>query len=204
MGSEEPSPQASALHGPTLAMRLGEIEAAAPCPHDLIGRAQAGDEQAKWQLYHEHFAHVYGYLLETLKHHDDAEDACQHVFLRMFEALPSYELEGEPFRAWLFTLVRNHAIDRLRAASRARTTPVDPHELRGMAQAPPDVAPESRAERLAAAVQALPQLQRQTIALIYAHDLQATEAAAVLDRKADAVRQLHRRALANLAVALAL
>jgi DNA-directed RNA polymerase specialized sigma24 family protein len=39
----------------------------------------------------------------------------------MFEALPRYELAGEPFTAWLFTLVRDHAIDRLRSATRAKT-----------------------------------------------------------------------------------
>src|SRR3954453_1791720 len=159
MRNEGASSQASALHGPALAMRLDAIEAAAPFPRDLISRAQAGDEQARGRVYHPHFPHVYAYLLEALKHHDEAEDACQHVFLRMFEALPNYELEGEPFRAWLFTLVRNHAIDRLRAASRARTTPVDPHELTGMAQDPFDVGRESRTERLAAAVRALPLLQ---------------------------------------------
>jgi RNA polymerase sigma-70 factor (ECF subfamily) len=190
------------LRGPSVPARLGAIEAASPSRNDLVARAQAGDERSRWELYQAHFPHVYAYLLEALKHHDDAEDACQHVFLRMFQALPSYDLEGEPFRAWLFTLVRNHAIDRLRAVSRARTTPVDPHELSSMAQAQGEVGRQPQTERVAAAVEALPELQRQAIALIYDHDLHATEAAIILRRKADAVRQLHRRALANLAATL--
>lgn len=190
------------LHGPDLSSRLGAIEAATPWRDDLVRLARAGDERARRRLYHEHFPHVYAYLLEALKHHEDAEDACQHVFLRVFEALPGFELDGEPFTAWLFTLVRNHAIDRLRAAGRARSTVTDPHELTRTAEGRAGSSTASKSARLDAAVDALPRLQRQTITLIYEHDYHATEAAAVLGRSPEAVRQLHRRALATLAVAL--
>jgi RNA polymerase sigma-70 factor (ECF subfamily) len=184
-------------------LRLDAIETSAQSPDGLLRRARSGDERARQQLYDEHFPHVYAYLLEVLKHHDDAEDACQHVFLRMFVALPSYELDGEPFTAWLFTLVRNHAIDRLRSATRAKTTATDPSELNRTAETHAAARAALQSPELDAAVEALPQLQRQTISLIYEHDLYATEAAAILGRSPAAVRQLHRRALATLALALA-
>lgn len=210
-GPRRPSHRAKSFRqtlprGAAAVHRLGDIEAAAPVRDDLVRLAQAGDNRARDRLYHEHFPHVYGYLLEALKHHDDAEDACQQVFLRVFEALPGYEVDGEPFTAWLFTLVRNHAIDRLRSATRAKTAVTDPHELADTRASRESVAaarhPSPRNDNLDAAIEALPRLQRQTLSLIYAHDFRATEAAVVLDRKPEAVRQLHRRALANLAATL--
>jgi RNA polymerase sigma-70 factor (ECF subfamily) len=187
--------------------RLADIEASAPVRTDLVKRAQAGDRQARDSLYHEHFPHVYGYLLEALKRHEDAEDACQHVFLKVFQTLPQYNLDGEPFSAWLFTLVRNHAIDRLRTATRTKTTATDPHELADrLASRENQAAARHSATRnidLDAAIETLPRLQRQTLSLIYTHDFRATEAAAVLGRSPEAIRQQHRRALATLAHVIA-
>jgi DNA-directed RNA polymerase specialized sigma24 family protein len=55
---------------------------------------------------------------------------------------------------------------------------------------------------LDAALETLPHLQRQTIALLYTHDLPATDAAVILGRTPSAIRQLHRRALTSLAAAV--
>lgn len=178
-----------------------------PTRDDVVRRAQAGDPASERRLYDDHFPHVYAYLLEALKHHHEAEDGAQHVFLKVFAALPTYRLQGEPFRNWLFTFVRNHAIDRLRSASRARTTATDPHDLsRSLAhlEIPCRIDDEDpRDATLDAALERLPPFQRQTIELLYTHDLPATQAAIILGRTPNAVRLLHRRALNSLAIAVA-
>jgi RNA polymerase sigma factor (sigma-70 family) len=102
--------------------------------------------------------------------------------------------------------VRNHAIDRLRSARRARTTATDPSELADTRAASENRTaarhPASRNLNLHAAIETLPHLQRQTLTLIYAHDFRATEAAAILGRTPESIRQHHRRALATLAEAM--
>jgi hypothetical protein len=84
------------------------------------------------------------------------------------------------YSAWLLTLVRNDAIDRLRASGRtlvtARTHMNSTTRARTPRQ-PPAVGPSCLELQLEGALDALPQLQRQTIALVYTHDLRASEAA---------------------------
>jgi len=61
---------------------------------------------------------------------DDAEDVVQETFLRMVRRA---QWEGKPDNpvAWLFTAVRNEAIDRLRKAKRRQR-----HEQKAMAERP--------------------------------------------------------------------
>jgi RNA polymerase sigma-70 factor (ECF subfamily) len=177
------------------------IEAATPDADRLIARAQAGNERAATALYHHYFPHVYGYFLATFKNHTDAEDACQHVFLKVFEGLPRYQQGRDPFRSWLFTLVRNHAIDRLRLSR--RTTATDPHELshsrqRGETGDPP-AATTGETGRIRTMLEGLPLPQRQALLLTYVHDLGASEAALLLGRSPGAIRQLRHRGLLALA-----
>jgi RNA polymerase sigma-70 factor (ECF subfamily) len=177
------------------------IEAATPDADPLVARAKAGNEQAATALYHHYFPHVYGYFLATFKNHADAEDACQHVFLKVFEGLPRYQQGRYPFRSWLFTLVRNHAIDRLRL--NRRTTATDPHELGQSRQrretAHPSAATTGDSGRIRTMLASLPLPQRQALLLTYVHDLGAGEAARLLGRSPDAVRQLRHRGLLALA-----
>src|SRR5690349_1679891 len=80
----------------------------------LVTRAQAGDSDAFAALYKRYFDRVYGYLRLVLRNHHEAEDATQGVFLKVLEGLGRYERRRQPFRAWLFVVVRNHAVSLLR------------------------------------------------------------------------------------------
>jgi RNA polymerase sigma-70 factor (ECF subfamily) len=169
----------------------------------LVARIQGGDTDAFALLYMRYFDRVYSYLRVLFKDPHDAEDAAQQVFIRVMEALPAYEDRvGKPFRAWLFTVVRNYALRELR--TRGRTRPTEPEALeRGREDASfavPDVAALSwlTDRDLMLFVERLPLAQRQVLMLRYMVDLPLAEIAAVLGRSHDDVRQLHSRALAFL------
>ncbi len=49
---------------------------------------------------------VFRTCLRYLRHEQDAEEACQDAFLRVFHALPDFE-ERSTFRTWLFRIVAN-------------------------------------------------------------------------------------------------
>src|SRR4051794_15827870 len=105
-----------------------------PSEHDedldtarLVTRIQAGDRDGYAELYMRYFDRVYGYLRMLLRDSHEAEDVTQQVFLRVLEALPKYERRRQPFRAWLFTIVRNHALTNLN--KRQRFQLVEPEEL---------------------------------------------------------------------------
>ncbi|MDX6653090.1 MAG: hypothetical protein QOJ38_1871 [Solirubrobacterales bacterium] len=167
---------------------------------ELVRRIQAGDREGFADLYNRYFDRVYGYLRVVLKDSHEAEDVAQQAFAQVIEALPRYEIRSQPFRAWLYTIVRNLAISHLRKHGR-----VEAEEPEAMARR------QERANRnaepelpvlswisdrdLHVFIERLPLAQRQALALRFMLDLNATEIAQVLGRTPDDVRGLQHRAL---------
>jgi RNA polymerase sigma-70 factor (ECF subfamily) len=167
----------------------------------LVTRFQAGDREVFSELYMRYFDRVYSYLRLALDDEHAAEDTTQQVFLKVMEALPRYERRTQPFRAWLFTIVRNHALRYLE--KRGRMEVVDPVELTD--RRPDPVGPEP-AEALGALgwisdrellmlIERLPVAQRQVLMLRYMMDLTTTDIATILGRSGEDVRALQSRAL---------
>jgi RNA polymerase sigma-70 factor (ECF subfamily) len=164
----------------------------------VVTRIQAGDSDAFAVLYMRYFDRVYGYLRIALQDAHGAEDVAQQVFIRVLQALPRYERRRQPFRAWLFTIVRNAAINELRRHS--RTDPVDPARLsrwRDAEQPEDDLDALSwiTDRELLMLVERLPLAQRQVLVLRFMLGMTSTETAAVLGRGATDVRNLQLRAL---------
>jgi len=164
----------------------------------LVARIQAGDRDLFNRMYLRYFDRVYAYLKITLRDGHEAEDATQDVFIKVFEALPAYERREVPFRAWLFRIVRNVAINRLRMGR--RLTVEAPEEVARRSESKSEMpAPDSlrwiEDDQLLAWIEQLPLAQRQVIVLRYMLDHKAAEIATVVDRSPDAVRQLHQRAM---------
>jgi RNA polymerase sigma factor (sigma-70 family) len=163
----------------------------------LVVRFQLGDPHAFKTLYERHFDAVYAYLLTVLRDRHEAEDSAQEAFTKILHALPRFEFRRGRFEAWLFRIVRNHALNVKR-----RTGPVSPadparidlwRERRDSASTPhgPD-------DDLRALIDRLPTAQRQVIVLRYMVELEWDEIAGLLDRSSGAVRQLEQRALVHL------
>lgn len=181
----------------------------------LVARFQAGDRDAYALLYARYFDRTYAYLRVLLRSREDAEDATQDVFANLLAALPRYEQREQPFRAWLFTVARNAAVDRLR--KEGRTEPMDPRAMDlKRERADESAADLARAAALRAAedhgqspealdwitdpdllifVERLPMAQRRVLALRYLLDMSTVEIAGVLGRKEADVRVLQSRAL---------
>jgi RNA polymerase sigma-70 factor (ECF subfamily) len=166
----------------------------------LVTRHQAGDKEVFAELYMRYFDRVYSYLRLALDDEHAAEDATQQVFLKVMEALPRYERRTQPFRAWLFTIVRNHAIRYLE--KRGRMEVVDPVELteRGESAEPEPLEALGTLgwitdREILMLIERLPVSQRQVLMLRYMMDLTTTDIAAVLGRSSEDVRALQSRAL---------
>jgi RNA polymerase sigma-70 factor, ECF subfamily len=163
----------------------------------LVVRFQLGEREVFDRLYLRYFDRVYAYMKVTLQDASEAEDAAQDVFMRVLEALPRYERRAVPFRAWLFRIVRNCAINRLRQRKRLRLE--EPADLEERADRSLITDGEASSwlgdRRLLALVEQLPLAQRQVIVLRYMMQFRFPEIATILERSPDAVRQLHQRAL---------
>jgi RNA polymerase sigma-70 factor (ECF subfamily) len=187
--------------------RLVFVERVAPASEQLedadtsrlVTRIQAGDREAFGELYLRYFDRVYAYLRIALRNPHDAEDAAQHVFMKVFEALPRYERRRQPFRAWLFRIVRNSALDTLERQGRVDL--VEPTELDRQRDGveDPDVTREVLGwisdRELSMFIERLPAPQRQALALRFMLGLRAAEVAQILGRTPTDVRNLQSRAL---------
>jgi RNA polymerase sigma-70 factor (ECF subfamily) len=167
----------------------------------LVLRIQAGERNLFAVLYTRYFDRVYSYMRALLHDAADAEDATQQVFVSILEALPRYELRSQPFRAWLFTIVRNRALRQIE--KRRRLEPTDPvavAEVWEAAAAGPEleVLDWLSDRELTMFVERLPLLQRQVLLLRYLFDLPAPQVAQILERSSTYVRKLEERSLAFL------
>jgi RNA polymerase sigma-70 factor (ECF subfamily) len=140
-----------------------------------------GDEGALRMLYDRLASLAYGMALRIAGNPEAAQDAVQEAFLRVWRRADSFDPGRGRARPWFLRLVRNVAIDQLRARSvRGRaeldqahdpTTDV-PHER------PDDVAArEERAARVRSALAGLPPEQRRAVEIAYFEGLSHSEIA---------------------------
>lgn len=135
---------------------------------------------------------------------DEAEDVAQEAFVQAHRALGRFR-PGAPFRPWLLTIAANEARNRRRAAGRrlrlAATLVAQP--VGAAAVSAEDVAvAHAQRETLLAAVEALPDRDRQVVACRYLAGLSEAETVAVLGWPAGTVKSRLSRALDHLRATL--
>lgn len=87
-----------------------------PIPEEsrLVHQAKSGDSEAFAQLYDAYLERVYRYVYFRVSDDQTAEDLASQVFLKAWEGLDRYQINGSPFVAWLYTIARNLVIDHYR------------------------------------------------------------------------------------------
>ena len=81
----------------------------------LFRRVAQGDREAFGELYDHYATPLYSFIVRILDDPIEASEVMQEVFLKIWEAAPSFdESLGRP-SSWAVTLARTVAIDRLRA-----------------------------------------------------------------------------------------
>ena len=86
----------------------------APEDSALMLRYRDGDVAAFEALYRRHNDALYRYLLRLSHNRDTAEDVFQEVWMKVMQGIGSYDAARGPFRAWLFRVAANAAVDRQR------------------------------------------------------------------------------------------
>ncbi|HEX7555534.1 MAG TPA: sigma-70 family RNA polymerase sigma factor [Leptolinea sp.] len=162
---------------------------------DLIQEAQANLIGFK-HLYQHWLSPVYRYFYSRIENKKDAEDLTAQVFLKVYEELPHYHERGQ-FSAWLFTIVRNQAMDYFRSGSREVSLEIiDPAgETRDLLS---QAVRSDEIKRLHHLIQTLPEDEQELIRLRFVVKLGYQEIGVVVNRKEDAVRKSITRLLARM------
>jgi len=96
----------------------------------LITRTLSGEKEAFSELVRRYQGKAYAVAVGILGNRDEALDAVQDVFMKAYTSLKGFRF-GSSFFTWLYRLLVNHSIDRLRARKRGDETTYDEAWMRG-------------------------------------------------------------------------
>lgn len=194
------------------------IGAAANCSHldrlndaQLMSAVAKGNTAAFEKLYDRHVRSCFGLALRIIAEPSLAEDIVQEVFTKLWSRPKTFSPARGSFRAWLLTLVRNQALDKLREVKRRPATYMLPLHVEStgldtLVDVLSDTAPTPHdqvwTKEVAGVVQnalsQLPVSEYQTITLAYFGGLTQREIADKLQHPLGTVKTRTRSALRHL------
>jgi|SRR2546421_299465 len=161
---------------------------------ELLARVGKGDVEAFAQCYEQSSSVLFTLALRILNNRDEASELLQDVYIEAWRKAGSFDPKRGSPMAWLITLTRSRAIDRLRAsASRGRnlTDSIDEtsDDLRSALPDPFDThALEELRMLVMEAFKDLPAPQQEAIELAFYGGLTHAEIAAKLDKPIGTVK----------------
>ncbi len=173
---------------------------------ETVRRAQAGDRVAIAELVTGQQRYVYSIAMSLLRDPAEAADLTQDAFIRVLRSIGSYRGETK-FTTWLYRLVVNLGLDRLRRRGRPLVRLDQEPDLDVASEDPADDAPTlvERGEQAAivrGALAALPEAQRLALTLHYFDELRYEDIAVVMGVPLNTVKSHIRRGKERLAAAL--
>jgi RNA polymerase sigma-70 factor (ECF subfamily) len=157
----------------------------------LMAHVLKGDQRAFSQLYDQSSSLLFSMAVRILGSREEAVELLQEVYFEIWRKVVRYDAgRGTPI-AWLITLTRSRAIDRLRAR-RQTGGPLDSAPASHVEDRHPSPL-DSHADRdlrslVSGALADLPQPQQQAIELAYYEGLSHAEIAARLNQPLDTVK----------------
>ncbi len=176
----------------------------------VMARYVAGDLRAFDALYERAAPAVFAFLLSMTRNRPRAEDLCQTTFMKLHRARSGW-IPRSPVMPWVMAIARNTLYDDLRVARRKKEhltasgdvpDVVDLSELAEHHEQQIDQTSAEMAEVLAAAMERLPERQREALVLTKQSGLSIREAALALGTTGSAVKLRVHRAYETLREAL--
>lgn len=94
---------------------------------ELVELAQQGDYAAYEEIVRRYQDKAFRLAFSLMKNESDAQDVVQEAFLNMYRKLETFEGKSQ-FGSWMYRVVTNAALMRLRKKRRRSEVPVEPDE----------------------------------------------------------------------------
>ncbi|MEE8286793.1 MAG: sigma-70 family RNA polymerase sigma factor [Gammaproteobacteria bacterium] len=178
-----------------------EVPAPGETLDELLAATAQGDRRAFGRLYRLTSGRLFALALQILKRRELAEDVLQEAYLTVWSKAAQQHAGRASSFAWMATIVRHRAIDRLRARTK------DPEPVADITLVSDSIVAEVADEReilaaLSASVrqclERLDQNRRGAILLAYYHGMTHEEIAAQLDTPLGTTKSWVRRGLLQL------
>lgn len=172
-----------------------------------LARIARGDQTAFAELYDRHARLVYSLALRILQDGADAEDIVQEVFAQVWAQAARYDASRGAVAAWMLTLTRSRAIDKLRAKRVRPEAAADASAAESVVDSAAaqdlELLSAEQVTRLQRALKELPDAQRIALELAYYEGLTHVEVASQLNEPLGTVKTRIRQAVMKLREALA-
>jgi RNA polymerase sigma factor (sigma-70 family) len=171
----------------------------------LLAAYAMGDRAASRLLTARLAPRLFGYALRLLGDRAEAEDVVQEAMLRLWRAAPGWRTGEAQVSTWAFRVVTNLVTDLRRARVRRPSVTLDeaPEPADGAKSAVAGMIEGDRMAALQAALDLLPERQRQAVVLRHIEGLSNPEIAGILGLGVEAVESLTARGKRALSAILA-
>ncbi|MEH7225964.1 RNA polymerase sigma factor [Bacillus sp. JJ1566] len=175
-----------------------------PEDQELIEEILKGSQAAMEVLTRKYYKLIYAFVYRKVGNKEMAYDLTQEIFIKMMQRIKSYSNKGS-FKSWLYTIAVNHCRDYWRSADYKQTAKHT--ELQETIKSENSnityifERKETR-EQVKAAINSLPDIQREAVILKYYHDMKIKEIAGITETNVSTVKSRLKQGLGKLAAAL--
>lgn len=172
----------------------------------LLDRAQRGDREAFMTIIRRYQQKVFVMAYSILRDREDALDAVQETFLRLYQKAGLYR-PGRPFQGWLLQIAKNVSIDSYRKRRRTQRDLGTDRPIEEIPIAVEDRAGDSADADLRRAfrrsVETLAERQRMVFVMRHYNELAFNEISEAMRISVGTAKSLHFKAVRNLRKRLA-
>jgi RNA polymerase sigma-70 factor, ECF subfamily len=165
---------------------------------ELVARLKANDDEAYREVVARYGDPLYGYIYSITGNHHISEDVIGETYLRMVEKIDTYTFYGVPFKAWLYRIAHNLAINALKRARRGAGDTALEHATATADDPATMLDTRLDAEELRQALTELTEEQQQVVLLRFVEGQSSGEVAKALEKTENAIKQMQFRALRSL------
>ena len=146
---------------------MGSEEGHDRSDEELLRLVARSDDTALAELYDRYSRSAYGLALRVLRDGALAQDAVQEGFLAVWRNAARFEAERAKPSTWILTLVHRRAVDLVRREQPRRGEPLESAPMAAGEETSEEAELRERRRRVQAALQELPELERQSLELAY-------------------------------------